>query len=201
MARSLLAGPASQIPVDSGHAAKMAPARRRPKKRNSGAAGRPCRSTASRMRSGDTRRLARQADHTAQCTRDRHPHRRRGVRGAAVELEEGLHIALLVAACHKQTSSGPGLTPASPTSRLRAFRPSSVDAKISVGTGDISGPGTQRSRLTASTTSRLSHPVSRRLPRRAARWRRALLLLHFLLQRPARKRPSPRWERALTCGN
>jgi hypothetical protein len=43
----------------------------------------------------------------------------------------------------------------------------------------------------ASTTSRLSHPVSPRLPRRAARPRRALLLLHVLLQRPARKRPSP----------
>ena len=64
-----------------------------------------------------------------------------------------------------------------------------------------SGPGTQRSRSAASTTSRLSHPVSPHLPRLAARPHGAWLLLHFLLQRPARKRPSPCRERALTCGN
>jgi hypothetical protein len=67
--------------------------------------------------------------------------------------------------------------------------------------GDTSGPGTQRSQAAASTTSRLSHPMSPRLPRLAARPREALLLLHVLLQFPTRKRPSPCRERALTCGN
>src|SRR6516162_4360123 len=66
----------------------------------------------------------------------------------------------------------------------------STKAKRSVGTCATSGPGTQRSRPTASTTSRLSHPVSRRLPRLAARPRGALLLLHLLLQCATRKRPS-----------
>ena len=65
----------------------------------------------------------------------------------------------------------------------------------------ISGPGTQRSRVAASTMSRLSHPVPLRLPRRTAKPRGGLLLLHTLLQRPARKRPLPCRERALTCGN
>jgi len=56
-----------------------------------------------------------------------------------------------------------------------------------MGTGGTSGPGTQRSRAAASTTARLSHPVSSRL---AAGLHRALLL-HVLLQFPIRKRPSP----------
>jgi enamine deaminase RidA (YjgF/YER057c/UK114 family) len=38
---------------------------------------------------------------------------------------------------------------------------------------------------------RLSHPVSLRLPRRAAGARGGLLLLHVLRQFPTRKRPSP----------
>jgi hypothetical protein len=65
----------------------------------------------------------------------------------------------------------------------------------------ISGPGTQRSRAAASTTSTLSHPVPPRLPRLATRPHGTLLLLHALLQLPPRKRPSPGRERALTCGN
>ena len=48
---------------------------------------------------------------------------------------------------------------------------------------------------------RLSHLVSRCLPCLAARPRGGPFLLHVLLQRLARKRPSPCWERALTCGN
>jgi hypothetical protein len=54
-----------------------------------------------------------------------------------------------------------------------------------------SRPGTQRSRAATSTTSTLSHPVLPRLPRLAARPREDLVLLHILLQRPTRKRPSP----------
>ena len=73
--------------------------------------------------------------------------------------------------------------------------------KRPMGVRDTSGRGTQRSRAAASTTSRLSHPVSPGLRRRAAGPRGALLLLHVLLQCPARKWPPPGWERALTCGN
>ncbi len=41
---------------------------------------------------------------------------------------------------------------------------------------------------------------SRVIPSRC-RAARSLLLLRALLQRPIRKRPSPHWERALSCGN
>ena len=68
---------------------------------------------------------------------------------------------------------------------------SSTNGKRPGCTCGTSGPGTQRSRVAASTTSRLSHPVSLCLPRLAVRRHTALSLLHVLLQRPARKRPSP----------
>ena len=61
---------------------------------------------------------------------------------------------------------------------------SSTDRKRPGCTCATSGPSTQRSRAAASTTSRPSHRVAPRLPRRAAGPRRALLLLHPLLQRP-----------------
>jgi hypothetical protein len=53
---------------------------------------------------------------------------------------------------------------------------------------DTSGPSTQRSQAATSTTSRLSHPVSPRLPRRAAGPRGGLLLLHVFTTVPDTQR-------------
>jgi hypothetical protein len=88
------------------------------------------------------------------------------------------------------------------SSRLPAFRLVQHERdEIGGHLGGISGPGAQWSRAAASTTSRLSRPVSPCLSRLVAGPRGALLLLHALLHCPARKRPSPDWERALTCRN
>ena len=84
--------------------------------------------------------------------------------------------------------------------RLRAFRPVRRGEKRPAGACYL-WAGRPATGAAASITSRLSHPVSPRLPRRAVGPRGALLLLHLLLQRPARKRPSPCRERALNCGN
>jgi hypothetical protein len=97
------------------------------------------------------------ADHTAQCARDKRPHRRRGVRGTVVELEQGLRLALLVAACDEQTSGGPGLTP----SRATRSSYSITNGKRPVGTCATSGPGASRA---------LSQPVPVR--RSLLRWPR-----------------------------
>jgi hypothetical protein len=56
---------------------------------------------------------------------------------------------------------------------------------------ETSGPGAQRSRAAASTTSTLSNPVPPRLPRVAVRPRGAPLLLHLLLQCRHAKGPLP----------
>jgi hypothetical protein len=135
----------------------------------------------------------------AQCAWDEYTlHRHHRVRDAVVELEQ------------RAGPRAPGSQ--MPGADIWRVRPNLVagytlssysvtNGKRPVGTCATSGPGTQRSRVTASTTSRLSHPVPRRLPRRAAGSRGGLLLLDVLLQLPRRKRPSPCWERALTCGN
>ena len=97
-------------------------------------------------------------------------------------LGRGADLALLAARCrqsHWRPRPNPG---------LRTFRLVQHEwARTGGCTCGTSGLGAQGSRAAASTTSRLSHPVSPRLPRRAVRPRRALLLLHLLLQCPTRK--------------
>jgi len=72
--------------------------------------------------------------------------------------------------------------------RERAFEPGQRGRRCA---DNATGPGTQRSRAAASTTSTLSHPVPPRLPRLARQAVRSPVALHILLQHPKRKRPSP----------
>ena len=125
------------------------------------------------------------------------PHRRRGVRGGVVELEQGLHIALLVAACHEQTSGGPGLTP----SRLRAFR--LVQHEHEEIDGHLGYLRARRPAIAGGSVHhvRLSHPVSPVSP--VALPGRTEPCLYYTPYYSARyaKGPLPYWERALSCGN
>jgi len=116
-------------------------------------------------------------------------------RDAVIELEQRPDLALLVVGYHYKPLA------ARPNPGFRMFRLVQHEWEEAGMHSRTSGPGTQRSRAAASITSTLSHPVSPRLPRSAAGRRGALFLPHVLLQRPARKRPSPDRERALTCGN
>jgi hypothetical protein len=109
----------------------MVPARRRRQNRNSGAARRPYRPTASRMQAV-TRAWWQGRPITLRNARGtKRPHRCRGVRGTVVELEQGLRLALLVAACDEQTSGRPGLTPvAAPRVPALQREPEEIDGHL-----------------------------------------------------------------------
>ena len=129
---------------------------------------------------------------TARATRVRgntQSHRHRGSATLRLESSRGGSRAL-GSRMPRLAAGGPGLTRGSARSGHQTNR------KRPGCTCGTSGPSTQRSLAAASTTSRLSRPVPPRLPRRAARPRRAQLLLRVLLQFLRRKRPSPCWERA-----
>jgi hypothetical protein len=99
------------------------------------------------------------------------------------ELEQRPVLALRVPGCHEQISGDPDLTPS--TATPPDWRSTNEKRPVAL-TG--SGPGTQRSRAAASSTSRLSHPVPSRL---TAGPRQGPAVLHDLLQCPVRERPSP----------
>jgi len=82
--------------------------------------------------------------------------------------------------------TGPGITPGSVPSSC--WRPNGNRPRCTCG---IAGPGAQRSRAAVSTTSRLSHPVSPRLPRLAVGPRGALLVLHAYYSARHAKGPLP----------